>query len=343
MKALVLEAYNALVYREVPTPTPGADEVLVRVRACGICGSDVHGLDGSTGRRIPPVIMGHEAAGEIAAVGKDVQKYSPGERVTFDSTLYCGECGPCRSGRINLCDNRRVIGVSCDEYSRDGALAEYVSVPARVLYRIPDNLTFERACTVEPLSVALHAADRLAGGPGKTALVMGAGMIGLLLLQALKVKGCGKVIVADLEPQRRELARALGADITVDPATENVSGRIAELTDGRGVDSAFDAVGLEITLKSCVDSLRKGGSVCLVGNLTPAVSLPLQKVVARELNLYGSCASAGEYPRCLEYLAGGQVKVDPLLSATAPLSEGAAWFQRLYRGEKGLLKVCLIP
>lgn len=343
MKALVLEAYNRLVYREVPTPAPGPGEALVRVRACGICGSDVHGLDGSTGRRVPPVIMGHEAAGEIAALGDGVTGFNPGDRVTFDSTIYCGTCRFCREGRVNLCDNRRVIGVSCDEYNRDGAFAEYVTVPARSVYRIPDNLTFERACTVEPLSVALHAVDRVAGGPGETSVVVGAGMIGLLIVQALRIAGCRNLLVADLDPERLELARSLGADWTVNPAEENVSERIAELTDGRGADSAFDAVGLEVTLISCVESLRKGGSLCLVGNLKPSVTLPLQKVVARELTLYGSCASAGEYPRCLEFLADGRVNVDPLLSASAPLAGGAEWFDRLYRGEKGLIKACLIP
>ena len=144
MKALVLKQYGHLEYEDVPEPHVGPNDVLIEVRACGICGSDVHGLDGSTGRRIPPVIMGHEAAGVIAEVGSGVSGWRRGDRVTFDSTIYCGECHFCRRGMINLCDNRRVLGVSCDEYRQNGAFAEYVAVPQHILYRLPEGLTFER-------------------------------------------------------------------------------------------------------------------------------------------------------------------------------------------------------
>ncbi|MCD6308787.1 MAG: alcohol dehydrogenase catalytic domain-containing protein, partial [Candidatus Latescibacteria bacterium] len=136
MKALVLESYNNLVYRDVPDPEIEDGEVLVRVKASGICGSDVHGMDGSTGRRIPPLVMGHEASGVIERTGSGVEGYSEGDCVTFDSTIYCGVCGYCRQGLVNLCDNRRVLGVACDEYSRDGAFAEYIAVPERILYRL---------------------------------------------------------------------------------------------------------------------------------------------------------------------------------------------------------------
>ncbi|MBC7335058.1 MAG: alcohol dehydrogenase catalytic domain-containing protein, partial [Clostridia bacterium] len=160
MKALVLTAYKQLEIQDVPTPEPGAGEILVRVRACGICGSDVHGFDGSTGRRRPPIIMGHEASGVVAKIGDGVSRFRPGDRVTFDSTIYCGRCEFCRQGRINLCENRRVLGVSCAEYRQDGAFAEYVVVPEHIAYRLPDSVSFEQAALIEPLSVALHAVDR---------------------------------------------------------------------------------------------------------------------------------------------------------------------------------------
>ena len=139
MKALVLHEYNCFEYKDVQEPEIGPDEVLIEVKACGICGSDVHGMDGSTGRRKPPIIMGHEAAGVIAGVGKQVENWSEGDRVTFDSTIYCEECHFCRKGLINLCDNRRVLGVSCDDYRQQGAFAEYVSVPQHILYRLPGS------------------------------------------------------------------------------------------------------------------------------------------------------------------------------------------------------------
>ncbi|MDP3431847.1 MAG: alcohol dehydrogenase catalytic domain-containing protein, partial [Bacteroidota bacterium] len=158
MKSLVLEKYNELTIRntEIPELKPGW--VLIKVEACGICGSDVHGMDGSTGRRQPPVIMGHEASGTIAKLGDDVQNWKMGDRVTFDSTISCGECFYCKRDDINLCDNRRVLGVSCDEYRQNGAFAEFVAVPAHILYFIPENIPFEQAAMIEAVSVAVHAA-----------------------------------------------------------------------------------------------------------------------------------------------------------------------------------------
>ncbi len=343
MKALVLEAYNNLVLREVPCPRPREDEILVRVRACGICGSDVHGLDGSTGRRIPPLVMGHEAAGEVVELGSAVSGPQIGSRVTFDSTVYCGECRFCRSGRVNLCDRRQVIGVSCDEYRRDGAFAEYVCIPSRCIYDLPDGLGFEQAATVEPLSVAVHAVERVPLELDGSALVAGAGMIGLLIVQLLRLRGFKRILVTDIDQSRLALARELGADEALDPSADGFAARLDSLTGGRGVDAAFDAVGLEASVRTCAGALRKGGALCLVGNLCPDVSLPLQKVVARELTLYGSCASSGEYPLCLDLLAGGSVRVDPLISATAPLEDGAAWFERLRKGDGKLIKVILTP
>ncbi|HEV2453829.1 MAG TPA: alcohol dehydrogenase catalytic domain-containing protein, partial [Verrucomicrobiae bacterium] len=194
MKALVLQEYRRFVLTDFATPDVQPDEVLVRVRACGICGSDVHGMDGSSGRRIPPIVMGHEAAGEIAKVGAAVTGWKTGDRVTFDSTIYCGECWYCKSGSVNLCENRRVLGVSCAEYRRHGAFAEFVAVPRRILYRLPENLSFDQAAMVEAVSVAVHAVKRTALPKGASVMVVGTGMIGLLVVQALRVAGCKQII-----------------------------------------------------------------------------------------------------------------------------------------------------
>src|ERR1700704_5059003 len=156
MKALMLSKYRSLEIAEVPTPAVGAGEVLVRVGACGICGSDVHGYDGSSGRRIPPIVMGHEAAGSVAAIGQHVTGLAEGDRVTFDSTIYCGACKHCLRGNINLCDNRQVLGVSCGDYRRAGAFAEFVVVPARIVHRLPDQLSYTEAAMLEAVAVALH-------------------------------------------------------------------------------------------------------------------------------------------------------------------------------------------
>jgi L-iditol 2-dehydrogenase len=343
MKALVLKEYRRFTVEDFAVPGLQPDEVLVRVRACGICGSDVHGMDGSSGRRIPPIVMGHEAAGEIAKIGSGVTGWKIGDRVTFDSTIYCGECWYCRREKINLCENRRVLGVSCAEYRRHGAFAEYVAVPQRILYRLPDNLSFEQAAMVEAVSVAVHAVKRTPLLQDASVVVVGTGMIGLLVVQALRVAGCKQIIAIDLDENRLALAVKLGATHAANVGNSDVPDKIRALTDGRGADAAFEVVGLPQTVNTAIESVRKGGSVTLVGNLKPQVDLPLQVVVTRELTLIGTCASAGEYPACLDLIAGGQINVTKFISATAPLEEGAQWFERLYAGEKGLMKVVLKP
>jgi L-iditol 2-dehydrogenase len=343
VKALVLKERRHFAVEDVAVPDLGADEVLVRVRACGICGSDVHGMDGSSGRRIPPIIMGHEAAGEISRVGNKVADWKSGDRVTFDSTVYCGECWYCRRGEINLCENRRVLGVSCGEYRRHGAFAEFVSVPQRILYRLPATLGFEQAAMVEAVSVAVHAVKRTPLGDGATVAVVGTGMIGLLVMQALRIAGCATIIGIDLDEDRLQLARKLGATHAVKADALDLLETVRSLTGERGVDASFEVVGMSPTLKTAIDCVRKGGSVTLVGNLKPQVDLPLQLIVTRQLSLIGSCASAGEYSECLELIASDKIKVDELISATSSLEDGAAWFERLYAGEKGLMKVIIKP
>jgi L-iditol 2-dehydrogenase len=343
MKALVLEEYNRFTYEEVPDPQPGPGEVMVQVKACGICGSDIHGMDGSTGRRIPPSIMGHEASGIVHAFGSGVTGWQVGDRVTFDSTISCGQCYFCRRGLINLCDNRRVMGVSCTEYRQDGAFAEYVILPQHILYRLPEALPFEEAAMVEPLSVAFHAVNRVPLSINDSAVVVGAGMVGLLVIQALRLAGCGQVIAVDVDQDRLDLACQLGADVGLRSDQLDIPAKVAQLTSGRGADVGFEVVGISPTVKTALASLRKGGSLGLVGNLSASVEFPLQSAVTRQITLFSSCASAGEYPACLDMLARKSVDVRPLISAVSPLSEGNAWFQRLYHHETGLMKVILTP
>jgi len=343
MKCLLLSEYNHLEVAEMPEPIAGPGELLLRVEACGICGSDVHGYDGSTGRRIPPIVMGHEAAGTVAAIGAGVEKYAIGDRVTFDSTIYCGECAHCKRGEINLCDRRQVIGVSCGDYRRHGAFAEFVAVPQRIVYRLPESLSFNEAAMLEAASVALHAVRLSGAAGGETALVIGAGMIGLLTLQAARAAGCARVLIADVDATRLRLAAKLGADETLHASGAGLTDRVLELTAGRGVDFAYEAVGRDETVAYAIDCARKGGTVTLIGNIEPRATLPLQKVVTRQIRLQGSCASAGEYPRAMELMASGKINVGPLISAVAPLEEGPRWFERLHAREPNLMKVILTP
>jgi L-iditol 2-dehydrogenase len=342
MKVLLLSKYRQLEMAEVPMPVAGAGEALIRVGACGICGSDVHGYDGSSGRRIPPIVMGHEAAGRIAALGVGVTRLAEGDRVTFDSTIYCGACGFCKRGEVNLCDHRQVLGVSCGDYSRAGAFAEYVAVPARVVYKLPESISFAEAAMLEAVAVAIHAVSLAEISAQSTALVVGAGTIGVLILQALRAAGCKRVFVSDVDASRLKLAKELGAaDIL--RADADVVEQILQRTGGVGVDVAMEAVGRDETVNAAIASVRKGGTVVLVGNISPAATLPLQKVVTRQIRLQGSCASAGEYPQAIALMASGAIRVKPLISAIAPLAEGPQWFERLYTREANLLKVVLTP
>lgn len=343
MKALQLSEYKRLELKDLPTPEPANDELLIRVAACGICGSDVHGYDGSTGRRIPPIVMGHEAAGVVVKSGSQVTGFQPGDRVTFDSTVYCGRCEFCLKGDVNLCNQRQVIGVSCNEFRREGAFAEFLVVPARIAYKLPDSLQFAEAAMLEAVSVALHgvAVSQMQGG--ETVLVVGAGMIGLLLLQAARAAGASTIFIADLDATRLDLAAQLGADQTILGSGGALTDEVLRATDGKGVDLVLEAVGCEETIVAAIDCSRKGGTVTLVGNIAPQIRLPLQKVVSRQIRLQGSCASAGEYPQAIEMIASGRIKVSPLITAIAPLSDGPSWFERLHGREPNLMKIVLDP
>ena len=342
MKAMVLAEYKRLELVDVPQPSPGSGEVLIRVAACGICGSDVHGYDGSSGRRIPPIVMGHEAAGVVAEVGAGVHSWRPGDRVTFDSTVSCGECAFCRRGDVNLCERREVLGVSCGEYRRAGAFAEYLVVPERILYALPDAMPFAEAAMLEAISVALHAVRMAGVQGGETALIVGAGMIGLLTLQAARIAGCSRVLVADIDATRLRMAEVLGADEVLQLSGAEMSREVLRRT-AAGVDVALEAVGREETVTAAIESVAKGGTVVLIGNISPRVSIPLQTVVSRQLRLQGTAASSGEYPQAIELVASGKIKVKPLISAVAPLEEGPRWFERLYANEPNLMKIVLTP
>jgi len=343
LKALVLEKYNQLVYKDVPDPEILPDEVLVKVMACGICGSDVHGMDGSTGRRIPPLIMGHEASGVIEKTGTEVTGWKKGDRVTFDSTVYPLNDWYTLEGLYNLSDNREVIGVSPGTYKRNGAFAEFIAVPQHILYRIPEKVTFEQAAMVEAVAVALHAVNIAGIRTGDTCAVTGAGMIGIFVIKLLKISGAGKVIAIDINDNKLKNAVKAGADSVFRSSGPDLVHKIHALTRGRGADISFEVVGKSETVNTAIDILRKGGRAVLVGNLAPVVEFPLQKVVTRELKVLGSCAIRGEYEVVLKLVEKGMITVDEQISAVAPLSEGADWFDRLYKGEEGLNKIILVP
>ncbi|MCX7786158.1 MAG: galactitol-1-phosphate 5-dehydrogenase [Spirochaetes bacterium] len=343
MKALVLEKYNTLVYTDVPPPKIKApDEVLIKVKAVSVCGSDVHGLDGSTGRRIPPIIMGHEGSGVVVDVGKEVRSFKKGDRIVFNSTLFCGKCDFCLHGQINLCDTRKVFGVSCEEYKLDGAFAEYLVVPERILYPIPDTLSHEEAALVEPFSVGFHAVRVAELGISDTVLVIGTGTIGSFIIQSLRLKGAGTIIATDIDADKLQLAQQQGADVTINTKEEDLSTAVKRIAPG-GVDIVFDVVGKAQTARAGLQLLKKNGKLVMVGLYDQEISFPIQRITTWQLKVLGTYISSDEYPACIRFLASRRIDVSPFTQHIVPLSQGVEWFKRLRAGERGLYKVIFHP
>jgi L-iditol 2-dehydrogenase len=287
--------------------------------------------------------MGHEASGIVVDTGALVKDLRKGDRITFDSTVFCGQCFFCQRGEVNLCDNREVLGVSCGDFRRHGAFAEYVAVPRRIIYRLPDELPFEHAALIEAVSIAVHAVRITPIELGDNAVVVGSGMIGLLTIQALRLAGCSKVIAIDIDDAKLAAAQNMGASATINSRTADAVAQVKSLTNGRGADVAMECVGATEPIQTALASLRKGGSLTLVGNVSPKIELPLQSVVTRQIRVQGSCASSGEYPVCIDLMASRAIQVEPLITAVAPLDEGPQWFERLYKHEPNLMKVILRP
>jgi len=342
LKALLHTKPYCLEYTDFPEPQVGDDEVLVRVKACGICGSDVQGFTGKTGRRIPPLIMGHEAAGVVEDLGKNVKDFHKGDRVCFDSTVYCNKCQACRQGKYNRCESRQVLGVSVPEFKRHGAFAEYVAVPWWIVAGIPDNMSFVQAALLEPVSIGMHAANRAPITTGDSVVIIGAGTIGLFVLQACRLKGA-RIIICDINEFRLDIARTLGADVVVNPAKVSLKETVLKGTNSRGADVAFEVVGFAETFTDAISVLKTGGHLVAVGNLQKMAEFNLQELVARELTFTGSYASSGEFRNGIDLVASGKINVQPLVSDVLPLREGPRAFERLLKAEENLLKVVLEP
>jgi L-iditol 2-dehydrogenase len=343
LKALIYTKPYSFEYSDFPDPVAGDDDVLIRVKACGICGSDVHGFTGETGRRIPPLIMGHEAAGIVERFGSNVSGFEKGDRVCFDSTVYCNKCDACRAGLINRCDTRQVLGVSVPAFKRHGAFAEYVAVPWWIVSKIPDELSFVQASLLEPASIGTHAANRAPISKNDTVVVIGTGTIGLFILQGARLRGAAKVIAVDINEFRLDLAKEIGADKLINPLNSDLSEAILQETEGKGANVTLEAVGYAKTFADAVNITRMGGHVVAVGNLEKKAEFNLQQLVAKEHTFTGSYASSGEFRDCIELVASGKINVEPLISDVLPLKEGPDAFDRLLKAEENLLKIVLEP
>ena len=338
MRALVFDGPGEMPLREHPDPSPGPGEVVVAVRAAGICGSDVHGFLGATGRRRVGVVMGHEAAGDVAEVGPGVTSVRAGDRVILRSILTCGRCERCRRGQSNLCQERQGMGMHFD-----GAYAERIVVPESLLLVMPDTLSYEEGALVEPLAVAMHAVNITPFALMDFVVVVGAGAIGLLTLLAARLRGAGSIVITDRSAHRLAVARSLGADLTIDVTAQDPVELVLAATDGRGADAVLEAVGIGATAVQSLRVARSGGHVTWIGNSAPTAELPIQELVTRELTLRGSYGFREEFEQAADALAAGTVDARRIIERLAPLDEGSDLFRELGAGELDAVKVVLMP
>jgi L-iditol 2-dehydrogenase len=337
MQALVYHGPGEMRAEAVERPpAPGEGEVLLRVKAVGICGSDVHGYTGTSGRRTAGMVMGHELAGLVSEVGQGVEELRQGDRVTVNPLLYCGECEYCVVGKEQTCYNRRTIGVNM---GKAGGFAEYVTVPARNCVPIDDGVSFAEGFMAEPLAVGLHAARVAAPTPGQPMLVLGGGAIGLCVLLACVQMGAGPVYVTDLLPHKLEMVARLGGT-PLDPTAVDLAQLAREATGGRGFPTIIDAVADSTTIKQAVPALAPGGTLVLLGLARPLVEFALYDLVTQERVMKGSYAfSAAEFREAAAWINSRRVDVRPLLEASCTLAEATAMFDRRATGEIDAVKI----
>jgi 2-desacetyl-2-hydroxyethyl bacteriochlorophyllide A dehydrogenase len=332
MKAVVLRGAGQVEVVEVARPQPGPGEALIRVGYCGICGSDLEAFQ--TGMYEAGLVIGHEFAGTIAALGPGTAGWQVGDRVVASDAIPCYECGPCREGRLDACQSLTMVGVT-----HDGALAEYVCMPVRGLHRLPPAVSLRQGALAEPLAVALNAVRRSRLRIGDRALVMGAGPIGLLTLQSALVAGARMVAVTEVEPARAAVARRLGATAVLDPARENVGVALASLTDGLGPDVVYVCTGAPEPFRDAISLVRKGGQVFVVGLCVAPVEADLMSVAMGDLCIEGSLAGRATFPAAVDLIAQRRVDVEALVSHEISLDEVPAAFAWLTAGGSGAVKV----
>jgi len=329
-----------LMWRRL-TPKPG--EVLIRVKAVSICGSDLNGYRGKSPFRVPPLIMGHEFSGEVAKLGEGVTNVKVGDRVIVETNLYCGTCANCKAGFINICENRKIIGTTMKAGSYNGAMAEYVVAPANKIIPLPDNVSFNAGALIEPLANVLHAIKHVGSLEGKDVAVYGAGPIGLLTIMSAKYFGAKRVFAMEILDNRLEMAKKCGADVVINPTKEKASHVIRKMTDDVGVDVVFDAVGFAETVKDSAEMVRNGGTVIWIGLGAATVEIDYKSAVARELGFKGTYMYITEMLEGIEILKSGKMNVEQIITGVYPLSEGPRVFEELVSGKSKDIKVVLHP
>jgi len=346
MKAAVLEGKLSVRYKDVPKPAPGPGEVLARVKAAGVCGTDMELFRGTmpffeTGLSRYPLIPGHEWSGIVEEVGEGVATLLPGDRVTGDVSIGCGRCVNCKSGLYNLCDHRQEVGISG---GKDGAFAEFVKMPAPFLYKVPDGVSFDEAALAEPAATAVKAFRKTPLKLGDTALVVGDGPIGLLGVQAARCAGAGRLIAAGQQAWKLQLAAEFGADRVVNVNEEDLCSAVLAETNGRRIDYLLEASGSVAAIREAASLVRSGGTMNVVGIYeAPVPNYDMADLVLRDITLVGSVASPNAYEGTLRLLGAGRIRTAPCISHRFPLAEVARAFDVQQQSPATRLKILLHP
>jgi L-iditol 2-dehydrogenase len=339
MKAVRLEAVGSIGLREVDKPDIGPDELLVRVEACGVCGTDRHLFHGEF-PCTPPVTPGHEFSGIVEAIGATVSGFSIGDRVSGDPNIACGRCAHCHAGRVNLCSNLRAIGIH-----RDGGFAEYLALPQKQAFVLPADLPPTHGAFCEPLGCCLHGVDLAEIKPGSSVVVLGGGVIGLLTVQLARLAGATTVILSTRQASRRALAEDLGATATVDPTAADVIDAIAGLAGlaPGGVDVVFECAGVRETVEQSMRLARAGGAVVIVGVTPQGMKAEFEPfdLLFRELRVLGSFLNPYTHRRAAELIASGVIEIDRLISRQVSIEEAAAVIAN--PPAPGEVKVLVVP
>ena len=334
MKALVYTAARQMEIQELPHPRPKPDEILLAVRASGVCGSDQGGFLGRDKRRIPPLVLGHEFSGQILEVGSKVEGVRPGMDVCVYPLVTCGQCRHCAGGQHHRCVHRRLFGLDLQ-----GAFADYLLVPEQCLFPMPPGMTYVQGALAEPLATAIHAVSASANIRGGTGVVFGAGPIGIFHLLAAKHKGAARIAVVERNPHRLEAVRRLNADLVVDPRDVDPVETILDWTAGHGVDFAFDAAGNDLCRQQAIAALASGGTLTLVGLEEETSIVNIRRLQTGELTLRGSYAYTREdFAEALSLLEKGIIPAEELVSEV-PLECGLQVFQELTAENPRKIKV----
>ncbi|WP_114384087.1 NAD(P)-dependent alcohol dehydrogenase [Paenibacillus prosopidis] len=343
MKAAVMHNTREIQIEEYPVPQIGPDEVLIKVMAVGICGSDLHYYShGRIGKYVvdKPFILGHECSGDIAAIGSNVQRFQVGDRVAVEPGVTCGRCDACKEGRYNLCPDVEFLATP----PFDGAFVQYIKIREDFVFSIPDHLTYEEAALVEPFSVGIHAAARTGLQPGSTIAIMGMGPVGLMAVAAAKAYGAATIIVTDLEPLRLEAAKQMGASHVINIREQDPLEEIKTITNGKGVDVAWETAGNPNALQSALGSLRRGGKLAIVG-LPAQDEIPLNVpfIADNEVDIYGIFRYANTYPKGINFLSSGIVDANKLITDKFTLEQTQEAMERALNQKSECLKIIVYP